>query len=719
MGGSRAAREFPEAIAERRQRREQARTRGPEDRRCPGSHPQLCSHELRCLREKMVANGWCHHQVQHISKTYDSTTFSYLATLQPSFHRLVSHQGCLHQKKCIAYDTDESTYHIRHTADGCSCEMISTPYKKLVDVIKSGKIPLVSIENHLGSQPKLQIHSRSPGSQYNAISHVWADGLGNFQANAIPTCRLLQINHSLRKLQFIDPNSKNSFLFWMDTLCIPTGHQHKSLRMAQIDSMASIYIGAAAVLVLDAELMSTASQYDPAAGVLCLETRARIALSAWMSRSWTFQEGRLPKKIALQFQDDIIMFGRASETNGKFVETSIKNELERLKYPRQAPTTAQEHQSRPLDGTSTVRYQLEPNVERSLSRCVCAENTLELAFFEVFFQETHDLISVWNVLSSRTTSKPEDIHFILTNILSLNNQPLFQHDESHERFQLILLSLQQLPISIFFNTGKRHDPEGNHNNRWIPREIGSDTLLSSGSVSVCPTHLSCLSDEDESSPPTRPYGFFTVDEIIPFQATTHLFCGGATFETGPARSTSDRLNMENFTTTYVLMDLGPPLPYDERERRAACFYASLFGNLTFVCPLRLRKLPSHEPKLYESYSLRLVRRPDRLRITYDPLASFQPLKGKDGEWRVDRFLLLRSIVVIVGLLSWLGIGVVAIKVIQPLGGSMLPNYLIAFIGGLLTFLSVVFLFEDQFVPYVRRRLAWGYIRSFQAVVNIR
>ena len=43
----------------------------------------------------------------------------------------------------------------------------------------------------------------------------------------------------------------------MDTLCIPVGPNETSLRLTQIDKMASIYKGALCSLVLDAELMAT------------------------------------------------------------------------------------------------------------------------------------------------------------------------------------------------------------------------------------------------------------------------------------------------------------------------------------------------------------------------------------------------------------------------------------------------------------------------------
>lgn len=104
----------------------------------------------------------------------------------------------------------------------------------------------------------------------------------------------------------------------MDTLCIPAKQQDRAWRIIQINKMASIYRGAVCALVLDLELMSFNSDNEvenqdagqggitPTAGSLALSlgSRARMACSVWMSRSWTLQEGKLPRLIAVQFADE-------------------------------------------------------------------------------------------------------------------------------------------------------------------------------------------------------------------------------------------------------------------------------------------------------------------------------------------------------------------------------------------------------------------------------
>jgi len=85
--------------------------------------------------------------------------------------------------------------------------------------------------------------------------------------------------------------------FWMDTLCVPVGDEHKQLRKQTIGQMREIYEGADRVLVLDdwlEDLSLSSSIYEKA---------ARIYLSNWQHRLWTLQEGALAQQLSIQFKD--------------------------------------------------------------------------------------------------------------------------------------------------------------------------------------------------------------------------------------------------------------------------------------------------------------------------------------------------------------------------------------------------------------------------------
>jgi hypothetical protein len=64
---------------------------------------QHLQHLQRC-KDQMLANGWCHHHVNRLSKLHDLNTFAYLAQRQRSSYRLADHKQCLNHSTCIAYN---------------------------------------------------------------------------------------------------------------------------------------------------------------------------------------------------------------------------------------------------------------------------------------------------------------------------------------------------------------------------------------------------------------------------------------------------------------------------------------------------------------------------------------------------------------------------------------------------------------------------------------
>ena len=151
----------------------------------------------------MLARGWCPHQVNYLAQIYDLQTFSYLATLNKSSQRTADHGCCLDHASCIAYNTNMATYEIRHTSSDCTCPIILTPYDELVQIIRKGGIPLIDIKDPTrasGEQFQIAVRKREREHRYTAISHVWADGLGNPNDNGLPLCQIKQLHTHLEAL---------------------------------------------------------------------------------------------------------------------------------------------------------------------------------------------------------------------------------------------------------------------------------------------------------------------------------------------------------------------------------------------------------------------------------------------------------------------------------------------------------------------------------------
>lgn len=150
---------------------------------------------------RMLQNGWCTHQVRALVQKYDSKIFSGLSRLELAPERRKDHSRCIGQPSCTAYNVDMSNYRTRHRTADCRCMSLGVPYDELTAIISTGHVPLVSIETGQDSGDiELRLHKRrlpsflsrlvSTLSEYTAISHVWADGLGNPEENSLPACQL-------------------------------------------------------------------------------------------------------------------------------------------------------------------------------------------------------------------------------------------------------------------------------------------------------------------------------------------------------------------------------------------------------------------------------------------------------------------------------------------------------------------------------------------------
>lgn len=265
------------------------------------------------LAKQLIAAGWCPMQIQRLFGQYDYSVIYYLLQLRRWEREGRDHRQCS-TADCTAYNIDMGHYPSRHRGLGCQCNNICMPTEEMEDLVHAGKIPLAFINREAHGKISLKVTEATARSQYIAISHVWADGLGNPSANALPQCQLEELErlfqslpppHSDDKLSFnlgfmtadfsrfhhhLHNSKDRSPLFWMDTLCVPltknkegdrTDGEGVNLTMKAINQMAAIYAGASQVLVLDAELQRVqigATQRSEMFGYM--------TSCAWMSRAW-------------------------------------------------------------------------------------------------------------------------------------------------------------------------------------------------------------------------------------------------------------------------------------------------------------------------------------------------------------------------------------------------------------------------------------------------
>lgn len=156
------------------------------------------------IQAQLIAKGWCPHAVEALSYRFRGQlcVLAYLLSLRRHPARINVHAGCESAGQCIAFNTTLASYDTKHTTETCTCVMVETPYIRLKEILLVGGIPLISIEGGEGTGEPLTlgVHERTMRTEYIAVSHVWADGLGNPTANALPSCQIEKLRKSMTAL---------------------------------------------------------------------------------------------------------------------------------------------------------------------------------------------------------------------------------------------------------------------------------------------------------------------------------------------------------------------------------------------------------------------------------------------------------------------------------------------------------------------------------------
>ncbi|KAJ9155246.1 HET domain protein [Pleurostoma richardsiae] len=256
------------------------------------------------LETAMLENGWCISEIEKIRALYHALNtihfLSHLKRLTP--YR--DHSRCS-QDRCATFQLDPATYRSAHDEEVCPCEHIRIDLVSVTNILlESDSFPVIRINLGDGRLESLSmsVEDYRPGIPYVAISHVWADGLGNPIANSLPRCQVARIARLVMDLQHsveyatTPLTGGEAYRIWIDPLCCPVEVSTKRIALSRI---ADVYRKATHILVLDKSISSFASKGKHPAELLL---RA-IGCSAWMRRLWTLQEGALAKSVYFMFSD--------------------------------------------------------------------------------------------------------------------------------------------------------------------------------------------------------------------------------------------------------------------------------------------------------------------------------------------------------------------------------------------------------------------------------
>ncbi|KAH6676641.1 hypothetical protein B0J14DRAFT_690910 [Halenospora varia] len=149
------------------------------------------------LLNHMMQNNWCIHQARSLCQRFTFVVVYYLATFPPVAHDR-GHGECIERSQCVANNTNPKDYKNRHVTHECECEFLSPNNEEVKKIIKRGGIPLLQMSKVSDHQIQLRVIRANYSTKYTAISHVWSDGLGNPDANALPTCQVRRIMQQVR-----------------------------------------------------------------------------------------------------------------------------------------------------------------------------------------------------------------------------------------------------------------------------------------------------------------------------------------------------------------------------------------------------------------------------------------------------------------------------------------------------------------------------------------
>lgn len=243
----------------------------------------------------MIRNGWCGTDVrQWRDEVPRFQPLYYISKMkQPE---LKDHSECEGDVCTASWHSSSASACLHRCSDG-ACGMVSIDDEKIKSILAEGYIGLLRMPDlHCEESFRIDVVSSKDFPRYIALSHVWADGLGNPDANTLPLCQLRHIQSILHGIKRTGIPDSDETLLWLDTLCCPVGSpEHRNICLLR---MTQIYRNACVVLILDAALMAYShKQLDK------IEIAFRLLYSTWMRRLWTLQESVLASKIYIQLAD--------------------------------------------------------------------------------------------------------------------------------------------------------------------------------------------------------------------------------------------------------------------------------------------------------------------------------------------------------------------------------------------------------------------------------
>ncbi|KAI6881307.1 hypothetical protein KC360_g8191 [Hortaea werneckii] len=403
-------------------------------------------------REKlMVQNGWCPADVgTWLHAAEGVQTLFYISKLRKPLRK--DHGKCEGRDVCqaIQYDMSKGGGMIHRCSDG-SCGILEVDVQAMKTTFDSGTYGLLELSTTDADELHIEVvpyrstgDGTDTGTPYVALSHVWAEGLGNPIANALPRCQLDYVYKCVESLRHELGLQQRTLLVWLDTLCCTVSSpKHRNMCLQQ---MQQIYRNATAVLVLDAQLARFSTlKLDS------VEICARLLFSTWMRRLWTLQEGALARRLWVTLADRPVSMEKVQED----VEKIYRNRF--VHHQLALMLLSGLKRLRNFGGISEGRSNDDETRRREPS-----------------------LVDVHMAFRNRSVSVGSDEALCLCTCLAID-QTLVVQAPNDQRLTAFWSAMRHagraVPNSLLFFNGPRHSQEGL---RWAPMSFLGSTSSWSG-----------------------------------------------------------------------------------------------------------------------------------------------------------------------------------------------------------------------------------------------
>ncbi|KAF8855333.1 hypothetical protein BDZ45DRAFT_793608 [Acephala macrosclerotiorum] len=253
-------------------------------------------------RNKMIENHLCKFDIWRIESTMPGVSSVFYASSMKPSHTGADHSACTF-KECKQQELSPNPFHMAKCKKSkCTRHDIPGGDAKLVEIIRSGKTPLVTWTN----QGRLKCEGydlKTNKVKFGALSHSWQEQIVDSGRDArdkndrrMHECQIEELQRSFNRI-LKEGKAARVIPFWVDILCLP---RQATVKDQGVNQIRDIYSKAEAVLVWDRKLLERQRTPEKDA----IEMNVLIRIGDWSRRLWTLQEAVLAPKMYIACRND-------------------------------------------------------------------------------------------------------------------------------------------------------------------------------------------------------------------------------------------------------------------------------------------------------------------------------------------------------------------------------------------------------------------------------